>query len=292
MKYVLENAQYRIRVDSRGAQLQGIYDKNLKKEFMWQPGAEIWTESSLLLFPYPGRVSRDRLIMRGQEYPATMHGFAKDMDFEKTEQTADHLVLTLRNSEETAFYYPWAFELKVIFSLEETRLVQQFEIHNPNEDTMYFSFGAHPGFYCPIDLDETGDDYVICFDRPQDLHKVETEAGTRLLTGHSEPWHPGEKEIPLSEHFFDQGPMMFENMHADTISLVSRRSGRFVEVGIQDFPYLCLWGAPYRMHLICFEPWCGINDLAEYDHRIEHKKGIEILPPGETFCRTLTFRVG
>ena len=83
-----------------------------------------------------------------------------------------------------------------------------------------------------------------------------------------------------------------KRMQAKTITLQSKKSGRFVEMGIQGFPNLCLWGVPTRMSLIAIEPWIGISDRVDTDHIWEHKPGIQSVQPGETNIHTLTFRVG
>ena len=76
------------------------------------------------------------------------------------------------------------------------------------------------------------------------------------------------------------------------ITLLSKKSGRFVEMGIKDFPFMCLWGVPDKMQILSIEPWCGTSDLTNTDHVWETKLGIEKAEVGGTWTRTLTFRVG
>lgn len=63
-------------------------------------------------------------------------------------------------------------------------------------------------------------------------------------------------------------------------------------MGIRNFPYMCLWGVGSKMQILCIEPWCGMSDLTHTDHVWETKLGIEKAEVGETFVRTLTYRVG
>ena len=98
--------------------------------------------------------------------------------------------------------------------------------------------------------------------------------------------------IPLHDHFFDNGPMLFDGMEAKSLTLRSAVSGRFVELGIADFPNLCLWGAPTRMSLIAIEPWIGTSDRVDTDHIWENKPGIQVVQQGQVNIHTLTFRVG
>lgn len=49
-------------------------------EFLWQAGPA-WRRHSPVLFPIVGRLKGDQLRHRGQTYPMTQHGFARDKPF-------------------------------------------------------------------------------------------------------------------------------------------------------------------------------------------------------------------
>lgn len=293
MKYILENDKLKVGVATLGAELQSIYSKVTEKEYMWQPGTEIWSAHSILLFPNPGRIAHDRTVIGGKVYPATMHGFAKDMEFACTEASTEKVVLELAANDATKFFIPYEFIFRVIFELKGEILEQRFEVVNKDTKDVYFCLGAHPGFYCPIELNESGDDYVLRFDPPQSFNRTETEAGTRLLTGKKTPVElENGTDMFVGEKFFNDDPKLFSDIKADTITLLSKKSGRFVEMGIKDFPFMCLWGVPDKMQILSIEPWCGTSDLTNTDHVWETKLGIEKAEVGGTWTRTLTFRVG
>lgn len=290
--FQLENDFVKIEVSSVGAELQSLYLKETETEYLWQPGEETWPHHSMLLFPNTGRVAGDRTIIGGKVYPASMHGFANDMEFEVLEADSKKLLFQLSATEDTYKTFPYEFRLQVEFTLEKDMVRQKFRVINDDDKDVYFSLGAHPGFYCPIALDESGDDYTLKFDSPQEINLLELEEGTRLLTGERIPYLQGEQEIPLNDHYFDDGPRLLDGVNASFITLQSKKSGRFVEVGIKDFPYMCLWGVGSRMSILCIEPWCGTSDLADTDHVWETKLGIEKVEVGSVFERTLTFRMG
>lgn len=290
--YQIKNDQLSVCVSSVGAQLKSLYSHVTDMEYLWQPGHETWPHSSMLLFPNAGRIARGRVIIRGKVYPANMHGFANDMPFTLVEHSDSKLLLELQDNEITRKYYPYAFRLQVEFELKEDRLIQSFRVINDDAESMAYCLGAHPGFYCPLVLGERGEDYSLCFDRPQQLNLLELEDNTRLLTGDKTTYLDQETTIPLHEHFFDQGPMLFDGMDAGTLTLRSAVSGRFVELGVEGFHDLCLWGVPGRMSLIAIEPWIGTSDRVDTDHIWEHKPGAQTLQPGESHVHTLTFRVG
>lgn len=292
MIYRLENDHIKIAVSTIGAELTSLYSKETEMEYLWQPGNDIWPHHSMLLFPNPGRIAGDRVIIGGKIYPATMHGFANDMEFEVVDADETHILLQISATEDTRRTFPYEFRLQVEFRLEGDKVVQIFRVINEDDKKVYFSLGAHPGFYCPIAIDETGDDYFLEFDSAQRIDEVELQEGTRLLTGKRIPWLQEETQKFIGDHFFDEGPHLLEGVKADFITMKSRRSGRFVELGIKDFPYLCLWGMAHKMSILCIEPWCGISDSVDSDHVWETKPGIEVVEIGEIFERTLTFRVG
>ena len=290
--FKLQNRHMTVTVSAVGAELTGLYSQKTDLQYLWQPGFETWPHSSMLLFPNPGRISRGRTIIGGKVYPANMHGFVHDKPFELVEQTPDRLVLETRADDHSRTYYPYDFCLQVEFALDEDRLIQTFRVMNLGTETMYYCLGAHPGFYCPLVLGEKAQDYVLSFDRPQQLHQLELEENTRLLTGNKRPYLNNQTDIALDEGFFNNGPMLFDGMDAKTVTLRSKVSGRFVEMGIEGFTDLCLWGVPTKMSLIAVEPWIGTSDRTDTDHIWEKKPGIQTVSPGQEKTHQLTFRLG
>lgn len=290
--FELENEKLHIRVCSLGAELQSIYAKQTEQEYIWQPGTETFAHHTMLLFPNPGRIAHDRIIVGGKVYPAMMHGFANDMDFRLVEHSENRILLELAATDYTRRYFPYEFRFQVEFTLEDDKVLQHFHVINADNKPVYYCLGAHPGFYCPIELGESGDDYSLVFNRPQVLRHMELENHTRLLTGDYTTCLNNETEIPLDEHFFDNGPRLYSNMDAETLTLRSNKCGKFMELGITGFDNLCLWGAPGKMSVICIEPWCGTSDRTDTDHVWETKPGIRRVEVGETGHHTLSFRVG
>lgn len=288
----LENSHVKIEISPIGAELQSLYSKDTQMEYLWQPGGEIWPHHSMLLFPSPGRIAHDRTIIGGKVYPAMMHGFANDMAFHVLSADETSALLELGATEYTRKYFPYEFRLQVEFRLEADVVTQTFRVINGDDKPIYFSLGAHPGFYCPIALGEKAEDHALVFDRAQKINQLQLQENTRLLTGEKTPLLDQEREISLGDHFFDNGPLLLEGVQADTITLLSKRSGHFVELGIRDFPYMCLWGVATQMSILCIEPWCGTSDPYDTDHVWETKLGIEKAEVGGTFERALTFRMG
>lgn len=285
----MKNQRLAVRVSDRGAELQSLYSLPEEKEYIWQPGAEIFDGHAPILFPAAGRIDRSRVFIRGREYPMSMHGFVKDRTFSVMRVEPDSLLLELASDPELRRVFPYAFRLQVEYRLHPDRLEQTFRVYNDGEDDLFFSLGAHPAFYCPVTLGESADDTVIRFDKPQHTYRIGLEPGTRLCTKERYPWLQGETDIPLTEHFFDNGPILSGGYDAEHVTLLSRRSGAGIRMGIRDFPYMTFWGPPQRLSLICLEPWCGLSDFSGGGHVWERKIASNSLEPRGIFIRNLTF---
>lgn len=292
MIYTLENQHLSVRVATRGAELQSVYSKEFEREYIWQAVAETWNNHSLLLFPTAGRIARNRIFVKGKEYPMAMHGFVKDMDFILMEKSAERLLLEITDTEETMRQFPYKFRFQVEFSLEGKSVAERFRVINEGNECMSFGFGAHPGFYCPIVLGESADDYQLEFDRPQTIQKIYLEPNTRLCTYERSTMVNDSTVMPLSEQFFNNGPILSEGYNAKYVRLVSLKSGHYIEMSLEDFPYITFWGTAHKMNLICIEPWCGISDYADTDHVWEKKRANNILDAGQVFRRDLIFTPG
>lgn len=292
MLYKLENDKLSIRVASFGAQLQSLYNKTLEREYNWQAAEEIACPYSMTLFPVCGRTADNRVIVRGKEYPLGMHAFAKDQEFTCVEYSATKLVLELCDNEVTRRMYPYAFRFVITFTLEGDTVHEGLQVVNEGEDDMYFSLGLHPCFFFPLDLGDTPDDYELRFDRKQNIYKFVTVPATRLYTHETEPWLTDSDTFKYSSTYFNDGPKMLGGVDCDSVTYISRKSGRFVKMGMKGFPFMCLWGAPERPSVAVIEPWCGTTDYSDTDHVWETRFGNEKLEAGKTFEREVTYQLG
>lgn len=288
----IENDELVVKVKTKGAELCGIYSKALDKEFMWQPGYELWDHSSLFLFPNVARVKGDRSIIGGKVYPQRMQGFAKDMEFEVVKQKKDRLVLGLKPNAETRASFPFEFGLKIDFRLEGGVLKETFIVKNKDNKEFSFGIGSHPGFYMPLELGEKAEDYVLKFASKQTLVRNITQKPTMLRTSNTQVILNDADELPLYGDIFNDGALLIDGINTDSVTLLSKKSGRFVEVGIKGFTHICFWGNPVNPYLCCIEPWCSTSDHVNSNQVWDDRPGNVKLPAGDTFERTMTFRVG
>ena len=141
-----------IQVSPQGAELQSIVANG--KEYLWQGCKEYWGRRAPILFPIVGRVAYDTFRIDGKSYQMKQHGFARDSEFEFVSQTEDTIWFALKSNEDTFAKYPFHFVLHVGYQLIDNKVKVMWKVENPDDNTLYFSIGAHPAFNCPLKEEE------------------------------------------------------------------------------------------------------------------------------------------
>ncbi|MBO5896770.1 MAG: aldose 1-epimerase family protein, partial [Clostridia bacterium] len=150
MIFKAENNTFTLAVKEMGAELNSLKSKKSGFEFIWDGNEEYWYGQSPILFPIIGRLLDDKYRLNGTEYTMPKHGIVRKKPFTLIESTTDSLTFVQTDDEESIAMYPYKFELKVKFTLTETGLVVDHTVINKSDETMYYSFGAHPAFNCEI----------------------------------------------------------------------------------------------------------------------------------------------
>ena len=105
-EYTIENDYLRVTVTTWGAQVKSVVRKCDGVEHMWQADGSVWGYHAPILFPHAGKVLNGTIHAKGQDYPATQHGFARLMEHDLVEQTPNSLVLELHSNPETLAHFP------------------------------------------------------------------------------------------------------------------------------------------------------------------------------------------
>ena len=146
MLYRLNNQYLSVEINSLGAELKSVKNINNNIEYMWQANPEFWGRTSPVLFPIVGRLTNNTTLINKQTYEITQHGFVRDMEFSCIEQSESHLLFLVSSNKKTRPLYPFDFKLTIRYTLQERELIVQWQVSNPNRETMPFSIGAHPAF--------------------------------------------------------------------------------------------------------------------------------------------------
>ena len=290
METILENAYLRVGVRSCGAELCSVWQKDTGRECLWQGDPAVWPGQAPLLFPHCGRLQNDILLAKGREYPAPRHGFARKMDFTCEEAGAEYARFTLCSSPETEARFPYAFKLLVEYRLQENTLLQSVTVQNTagsGGDALPFTLGFHPGFSLPFTPGESAESYEFAFDTPQTpLMLVETPGG--YVSGVTRIFDNNAIAVQLADDLFKEDSICLSRLTTGTVSLRNKNTGRYIRLGVKDFPYVLLWGPPQGpLPFVCMEPWHGLPDPVTPYGEFADKPGLTLLPPGESYSTSL-----
>ncbi len=265
-----------------GAELKSLVMDG--KEYIWRGEPDIWNSSCPLLFPVCGGIKENKYTYKGKEYTMTRHGFVRTSVF-AVESLAENQVVFLHTSdEETKAMYPFDYELRVRYTLEEQSLKIEYLVKNMGNETMFFSIGSHEGYYTP----EGVEDYDILFPQKETLN-------SRILCGalvseHEMPIIREQDFLPIYEKYFMMDTLVFKDLVSRSATLRNRKTGSAIRVDFPDAKYFMVWhkpGAPY----LCLEPWNGIGDILGSSFAIEEKEGINQLPAGEEYRNIHTITI-
>ena len=284
MDFTMENEYLQVTVTSAGAQVKSVKRKCDAVEHIWQ-AEPLWPKYGPILFPYPSRIRGGVLTAKGKDYPAEIHGFAKDMEHSLVAQTENTIVLELADSEKTWALWPYAFRLVSTFTLEGDTLHHTLTVENPGQEEIQFGIGYHPGFALPFDSAHTAEDYELrfdCIESPLCLGTGENgifgettyTLGTNI-TG-----------IPLDEKLFENDSHCMVALKSRTLGLYEKDSGRGVVCGIKGFPYVLIWSKPGMPRFVCIEPWHSIPSPQATVW--EEKPATARLTPGDSWSTTLS----
>lgn len=178
-----------------------------------------------ILFPVCGRSTDEKALLKGQVYPAPIHGFAHTSAWravaEHADETGASLTLELTDSEATRIFYPYAFSLQLTFTLSGGVLTVRHLCTNRDDVPLPFDFGYHPYFRF-------------------------SELSNAVITV------PGKEPLTLPD-----GPETgsFFPGHHSPVRMVDSGLGHGIEVSCDErFNLMLLWGIPEKK-FICIEPW-------------------------------------
>jgi len=286
----LENEFLSVGIKSIGAELCSIVNKLTGKEYMWQGDPAFWASHAPILFPIIGALKNDTYFVEGKEYHLPKHGFFRNNEAVVLKRHEnDHLVFSLKFSEEILEAYPFKFEFEVSFILKGKSLEVKHEVFNLDEEPIYFSVGGHPAFNVPLFPGETYEDYYLEFDQKMEL-KTAVLSKDGLISNKSETILNDENKIHLRKDLFNNDALIFVAIPSKNINLVSEHLGKILTVEYSDFENLGIWAKPNAPY-VCIEPWLGIADFEDTDQDLKNKKGINKLMPSQIFSATYTILI-
>lgn len=287
MKISLENQYLKVTAKTAGAELTSVYSKSENKELLWDANADFWPRHAPVLFPIVGKLKNNTFIHQGKHYQLPQHGFARDYEFELEAQTENSLTFLLKSNLETLLKYPFDFEFRLVYTLEENELHTKYSIKNTGSETQYFSIGAHPAFKCPLFENEKLEDYYLVFEKPETLDRHLLTDG--LFDYSTESVLSHQTELTLNESLFEKDAVVFKNMISQKVILKSNKSNYTLEFTYNGFPHFGIWSKK-GSGFLCLEPWCGYSDYVDASGEISEKSAIQNIVSQGVFERTFSVK--
>ena len=286
--HTLSNETIEIKIATRGAELQSIYNNQTRLEYMWHAGTE-WPKKSPVLFPVVGGLKNNTYSFKNKTYTLSRHGFAREMNFELINQTNNSLTFLLKENAATLLQYPFAFSFYVKYTLHTNNVNISYIVENHTEEKLYFSVGAHPAFAVPLIDGTSYEDYFLEFETKEDAPRWPISA-EGLIESNSIPFIKNDRKLTLTKDLFLEDALVFKNLASKKISMKSDKTPHGITVSFDGFPYMGIWAAK-NANFVCIEPWCGIADSVNATGKLEDKEGINILRKGESFERSFGVEV-
>ena len=270
---ILSSEKMSVTISSMGAQMTSI--KKSGKELLWQGDPSVWAGQAPVLFPLCGGLKDGKYTYLGKEYSMQKHGFARRYDYRVESKSDTQVVFMISSDEETLRQYPFDFEFRIIYTLNDTELSVEYNIKNLTDGPMYYSVGSHEAYSCPGGIEN----YTLCFEKKEDLLSnlvIDGSISKRCIS-----FGENTDELKLSYDLFDFDSVIFSSLRSKKVVLKNDVTGEEISVEFKDHPYLVLWtikGAEY----LCIEPWCGMGAFEDCDYDITCREGINELSKGKT----------
>lgn len=283
MRYLLENNQLMVEVESVGAEIKSVKRKSDKREYMWYADPAYWGRTSPVLFPFVGSVKDKEYRYGGNTYTMGQHGFARDMEFMLESQTEDSIWFVLTSTEETLKKYPFSFALHIGYRIMENKVKVLWNVENTDTKEMYFSIGAHPAFLCPIHGEDDKCGYGLKFGglTNEIHHHGNTPDGMAVMKDEVLLLEDG--VVRFTPDFFDTCTYMAEGKQTGEVSLLDRDGKAYVTINF-DAPLFAVW-SPEKKNapFICIEPWYGRCDAVDFNGTLEERDYGNKLMPEQNF---------
>ncbi len=285
--HTLENEILKINISEHGAELQSIYHKENKREYLWQGDDSCWSRRSPILFPIVGKLANNTYYVKGRDYHLTHHGFARDLNFEIIEKRKKYVKFMLKANEKTMLIYPFDFKLTVSYRLEYNKLTVKFKVYNNSSELMYFSLGAHPAFN--TDLTENGiEDYYLDFGENKTLTTKILDKEVSLLTHELKDIMKNQDKLDLRYDMFDIDTLILEDINH--VALKNKLNDQEIIMNCQSFPLMGIW-TKAKCPYICLEPWCGAPDYAGGPVELRDKAYIQSVYPDDKFVAKYSLEI-
>ncbi len=266
--------------------LDGAMLNSLKKdgiEYLWQGDRNYWGNQAPVCFPIVGVLPDGKAVAFGKECNMKRHGVARITPFEVLEKSENTVTFVQCSNGETKKAFPFDYELKIRYSIEENSVTNEYIITNTGEEKLPFVIGGHPAFNCPWCSGEKFEDYKVIFDRAFTKSVLRPDHITGLVDiGKRYPALEDSDTINLEHGLFEENDaMIFDGVPSKCATLIGPK-GRGIRIEYPDMENLLIWSACNSADFVALEPWSGISHCSDENEIFENKRGMTVLEPSES----------
>ena len=292
MRCTIENSKILAELNTQGAYIERLFDKQTGKEHIWQYDANYWPRRTSICFPIMSILKNDQTIIEGKTYHMENHGFLREMELEVVSSGDDFVTMRAVSDNFTKQHYPYDFCFDVTYRVEESGLSVSYEVTDTGDIPMQYGIGVHTTYKVPIDdSDDMQEDLFIRFPEKETagIHVVRDG----LQTHDYAPLLKNTDEIPLKDAFND-GALIFDtaDLKSRSASICSRNNGFVTSVDFTGWSQIAFWAKPGNMPFLCIEPMNGVADYEDTDGHFSSKPWIITLQPGEKAQHRYVITVG
>ena len=190
--------------------------------------------------------------------------------------------------QETLVLYPFLFKLLISYTLTENSLEVSYKVENLSDDeTMYFSLGAHPALNVGVRADNFSS-YALQFNN--DCTLVANGLQDGLLTTDKNTIALTYQKLQFNYELFENDALVLLDIKSDKITLLGNDDEPNLNFEFGNFPYFGLWTVA-NSGFICLEPWAGVADFEDHNQQLPDKFGINILQPQKSWAASWTVNI-
>ena len=283
----LKSDQLQVQFQTFGGALSSIKDKD-GVEYLWQGDPTYWSGQAPVLFPICGSVRNDTVVYENKDGSHEIgkiprHGLVRKKEFDLVDQTDNSVTFAIEDTEEMYENYPYHFRLEITYIVTGKTIRTEYKIYNKeSEKSMPYFIGGHPGFNCPLLADEVYEDYYLEFEEPETCSVPKPFPKTGMLDFKDRSsWLDNQKELGLNYDLFSYDAVTLDELESRKVALRSRKHDKGLRLHFEEFPNLIVWSTLNKGPFIALEPWSGLSTSLEEGDRLEEKKDVRILKPGD-----------
>lgn len=282
------NERYEVEFSEKGGEITKFLDKDTNIQYMYQGDSEYWSGKNPTLFPIVGNTYDTTYETKGKTYTFKNHGLIRYATLDCIENKEDTITFELKANEDTLKSYPYEFIYQIKYILKNNKLDIVYTIKNDDKDTMPFTFGLHPGFRVPLEVNEVFEDYKLEFEHEEEMQQL-------IFNGNNEKPHYFEdiklKYIPMDYKLMDKYLTLIYKGYKSSYVTLKGKNNHGVKVSISGYPLLALWSPKERAPFLCVEPWYSHGDFEKVNVPFEKRIGMMQLEPSNIFTTSYSIEI-